>query len=100
VDGGILQYGGTDVMERSCAVARGKDINNTAVLQAQYSHRNRQEARRGTQEQERRRNEGEGEGPRSSLGCCVTVLRQRIVYNRIPRYNITVELYIILYALI
>jgi hypothetical protein len=21
-------YGGTDVMERSCAVARGKDINN------------------------------------------------------------------------
>jgi hypothetical protein len=24
-------YGGTDVMERSCAVARGKDINNRGV---------------------------------------------------------------------
>ena len=23
-------YGGTDVMERSCAVARGKDINSKA----------------------------------------------------------------------
>jgi hypothetical protein len=25
-------YGGTDVMERSCAVARGIDINNFAAL--------------------------------------------------------------------
>jgi hypothetical protein len=24
-------YGGTDVMERSCAVARGIDINNSTV---------------------------------------------------------------------
>jgi hypothetical protein len=29
VEGGMLLYGGTDVMERSCAVARGKDINTS-----------------------------------------------------------------------
>ena len=30
-------YGGTDAMERSCAVALGIDINTTATVQLQYN---------------------------------------------------------------
>ena len=30
-------YGGTDVMERSCAVARGIDINNRSVSPSEFS---------------------------------------------------------------
>jgi hypothetical protein len=30
-------YGGTDVMERSCAVARGIDINNRLVSPSEFS---------------------------------------------------------------
>jgi hypothetical protein len=31
-------YGGTDVMERSCAVARGIDINNAPLVGSRYSY--------------------------------------------------------------
>jgi hypothetical protein len=33
-------YGGTDVMERSCAMARGKDINMTDGIAMRYDINN------------------------------------------------------------